>query len=313
MSLDAEEHEQEIIALQKQVLQLSEERSNLWDKIAPFRRREHALEDRRKNLGSYFFVYFIFVMLPSLVVGAFLFYGIIIDSSFTGPILGVFLILITPLIAIWYLISDCSKKITNCKQQGKPLLEQITTKDEVIDASKKRIHALESLINEKKKELFERRQTERGLLKFVDRLGRERWGSPEQIKHWKIVDMDLANNFGRLKAREFEKLIRALFERMGYDARLTSFVSDYGADVIARKNEETIVVEVKKFQDQVVGRPEVQKLLGSMFKYSANKAIFITTSEFTHQARELERTAPLELWNRTKLHTMIEKYFLDEN
>ena len=137
--------------------------------------------------------------------------------------------------------------------------------------------------------------------------------TPEQVRKWKATDMDMSNNFRGLTLREFERLICELFERMGYDAELTLYVSDYGADIIAKKDEDIVVIEVKKFQKKLVGSPEIQKLLGSMFKYKANKAIFVTTSEFTEQARELERTAPIELWNRSKLNKMIEKYFLDED
>lgn len=159
---------------------------------------------------------------------------------------------------------------------------------------------------------LEQEMKEKGLFKFIDRNRNIRYGTPEQLKKWRAIDIDMGNNFKGLAPREFESLIRDLFEKMGYRTQLTPYVGDYGADVIARKDEDIIVIEVKKWQTTMVGSPEVQKLLGSLFKYKAKKAIFVTTSEFTEQAKEIERNAPLELWNSQKLNNMLEKYFIDD-
>lgn len=159
---------------------------------------------------------------------------------------------------------------------------------------------------------LEQEMKERGLFKFIDRKRNTRYGTPDQLKKWRAIDIDMSNNFNGLTPREFEKLIRDLFEKMGYHTQLTPYIGDYGADVTAKKDDDTLVIEVKKWQNAMVGSPEVQKLLCSMFKYKANKAIFVTTSEFTEQAKEIERSAPLELWNSHKLNTMLETYFLDD-
>jgi len=73
--------------------------------------------------------------------------------------------------------------------------------------------------------------------------------------------------------------------------------------VIAKKDDEVIVVQVKKYAaENKVGAPDVQKLLGSMWKYKATRAIFITTSDFTQAARAQTANAPIELWNGRKLY-----------
>lgn len=160
--------------------------------------------------------------------------------------------------------------------------------------------------------IFALEQKKRGFVGFVDRLGRKRFGTPEQVKEWKIMDMDMRNGFSKLKPREFEKLIRELFVKIGYEASLTPYTADFGADVVARKGTDTIVIQVKKYgRGNRVGSPEVQRLLGSMFKYKANKAIFVTTSEFTDEAQEQARGAPIELWNYTILNEKIEQYLLN--
>jgi hypothetical protein len=158
---------------------------------------------------------------------------------------------------------------------------------------------------------FEKEQMEKGLVKFVDRLGRERWMSHKQVREWKIIEMDMRNNFKRLTPREFEKLVADIFERMGYEVGLTPKGADYGADVVAKRGEDTLVVQVKRFSlSHKVSNRDVQRLLGSMWKYGANKAVFVTSSEYTGFAYEQAKDAPIELWNHEKLCEMIEKYIL---
>jgi len=160
-------------------------------------------------------------------------------------------------------------------------------------------------------EMFEAKQKKRGLIKFIDRLGRERYGTPKQVKEWKAWDIDLKNRFQRLKPREFEELVANLFIKMGYNATLSQHVGDYGVDVLAEKGPDRIAIQVKRYApDNKVGSPDVQKVLGSMFRYNANKAILITTSDFTEAAKEQARNAPIELWNYRILSEKIEKYLL---
>ena len=37
---------------------------------------------------------------------------------------------------------------------------------------------------EKEKKVFEKEQIEKGLIKFIDRFGNERWGKPDEVKNW---------------------------------------------------------------------------------------------------------------------------------
>lgn len=154
-------------------------------------------------------------------------------------------------------------------------------------------------------------QKVKGLVCFVDRLGRERWGSPEQVKEWKIVDIDMRNNFVKLSPWQFEKLVATLLGKMGYQTQLTPKTADFGADIIAVKGGDRVVVQVKKYNySNKVGNQSIQRLLGSMFKYKANKAIFVTTSDFTDYAYQQATGAPIELWNHNKLCEKIEEYIL---
>jgi len=162
-----------------------------------------------------------------------------------------------------------------------------------------------------KAERFEREQLAKGLVKFVDRHGDEKWGSPSQVRKWKKIDMELKDDFAGLSPKEFEKFIANLFRKMGFRVRITPYVKDYGADIIAERGKDRVLVQVKKYKKgHHVGAQDVQRTLGAMWKHKANKSILITTSDFTIEAEEQAKEAPIELWNRGLLYRMIDRYLL---
>jgi len=158
-------------------------------------------------------------------------------------------------------------------------------------------------------EKFEQEQRDKGLLKFMGR-----WGTPEQVDKWKKLYAGLTSDFMDRSPHEFEDFIAELFTRMDYSTERTPLTSDYGADVIAKKGKEVIAIQVKRNKPgNDVGVKDVNQVLGSMYRYKADKAIVITTSDFTSAARKLATTAPVNLWNRTKLYEMIERYYFGES
>lgn len=167
---------------------------------------------------------------------------------------------------------------------------------------------------EEKKKEFERLQEGKGLIKFTSSKGDEYWGTPHQVKIWKEIDIGLHSNFTNLDPYQFEEFIAKLFIKMGYTAVKTKSTGDFGADVIATKDDQTILIEVKRYKEgNNVTPKEVQRALGAMWKHKANKAVFITTSDFTVRAQELENEAPIELWNKRILHELVRKYFIEED
>jgi len=175
----------------------------------------------------------------------------------------------------------------------------------------KRLEERRRLEEAKRREQFEKEQMAKGLVKFVDRLGRERWGTPEQVREWKIVDIGMRDHFAKYSPREFERFIAELFTKMGFKVELGPGVKDFGADIIAKRGTDSVVIQVKKWRTgHNIGAKEVQKALGSMWKFKANKAIIITTSDFTIYAEEQAKGAPIELWNYRILCEMIENYIL---
>ena len=50
---------------------------------------------------------------------------------------------------------------------------------------------------------------------------------------------------------------------------------------------DVVYIQAKRWNaDRLVGRPEIQKFVGALAGYGAKKGIFVTTSDFTREARD---------------------------
>ncbi|RLG91395.1 MAG: hypothetical protein DRO36_04320 [Candidatus Hecatellales archaeon] len=125
------------------------------------------------------------------------------------------------------------------------------------------VRKLEERIEQEERERrarFEAEQKAKGLVKFVDRHCKVVWGTPKQVEEWKKIDMLLQNNFESLSPREFEEFIAKLFRAMGYQVKLTPYVKDMGADILAKNEKDTILIQVKKYSvGHNVSNKEVQQ------------------------------------------------------
>ncbi|WP_243027224.1 restriction endonuclease [Thermus albus] len=92
----------------------------------------------------------------------------------------------------------------------------------------------------------------------------------------------------------FERLVVDVLVKVGYGGMnedagvVVGGPGDEGIDGVIRLDPlglEHIYLQVKKW-DQAVGRPEVQKFVGALQGKRARKGIFVTSSEFTKEARE---------------------------
>jgi len=94
----------------------------------------------------------------------------------------------------------------------------------------------------------------------------------------------------------FESLVVELLVKMGYggsikDAgRSIGRTGDEGIDGVIKEDKlglDVIYVQAKRWES-VVGRPEIQKFVGALAGQGAKKGVFITTSRFTHDAKEYQ-------------------------
>ena len=94
-----------------------------------------------------------------------------------------------------------------------------------------------------------------------------------------------------ISPREFEKLVADVFSKQGYKVEMTPATRDGGCDIIATRDISGIpymvLIECKKYSaSRKVDVQLVRSLLGVQSDRKANKAILVTSSLFTKDARE---------------------------
>jgi len=103
--------------------------------------------------------------------------------------------------------------------------------------------------------------------------------------------------------RFFEKLVIDLLVRMGYggsrsDAgKAIGRSGDGGIDGTISEDKlglDSVYIQAKKWQG-IVGRPDIQKFVGALQPHMATKGIFITTSDFTDEAKDYVSRIPARI------------------
>ena len=88
---------------------------------------------------------------------------------------------------------------------------------------------------------------------------------------------------------EYEHYCADLLEKKGWITQVTQGSGDQGVDVIAKKDNKTIVIQCKKYNSPV-GNKAVQEAHAGKGYIKANGAAVVTNSTFTSSAKELSRT-----------------------
>jgi HJR/Mrr/RecB family endonuclease len=100
-----------------------------------------------------------------------------------------------------------------------------------------------------------------------------------------------------LEARQFEFEVARLLQLMGYRVDVTGGTGDDGVDVFARKDNEKIVIQCKRWDRKPVGRAVVDELAGTASRHGATRAILATTSSFSVDAKSAAGKHRIELWD----------------
>lgn len=111
-------------------------------------------------------------------------------------------------------------------------------------------------------------------------------------------------DFENLNGHQFEDYLKELFLILGYQVIRTKLSGDQGADLIVKKDEQKTVVQAKKYSGDVTNKA-IQEVVASKEHYGANKAMVVTTGNFTKSAIELAKSNKVELWDINKLRNII--------
>jgi len=114
----------------------------------------------------------------------------------------------------------------------------------------------------------------------------------------------ISTNYETLDGYQFEEFLCTIFEHLGYITVRTKLSGDQGADLIMKKDGETIVVQAKRYEGPVPNSA-VQAIVAAKVHYHADRAMVVTTGEFTRSAIELSLSNRVELWDGKKLASVI--------
>ncbi|SHF27099.1 restriction system protein [Thermoanaerobacter uzonensis DSM 18761] len=109
-----------------------------------------------------------------------------------------------------------------------------------------------------------------------------------------LID-ELLQKLKEVDSYKFEEIVLDLLIKMGYGGskeeakERTQKTNDEGIDGIINEDKlrlDKIYIQAKRWKDRPVGRPDVQAFAGALDGHGASKGIFITTSNFTKEAKE---------------------------
>ncbi|MGB3077460.1 MAG: restriction endonuclease [Saprospiraceae bacterium] len=122
----------------------------------------------------------------------------------------------------------------------------------------------------------------------------------------------LPGRFNQLSPSEFESFIEYLFKVDGYEVEPISRKSDLTANLIAKKEDTTLVIRVMRYMpEQILGELEVQQAIAAKDFYETDQSWIITTSGFSKEARVLAENAEIELWDWETLNTALSDLFFE--
>ncbi len=146
----------------------------------------------------------------------------------------------------------------------------------------------------------------------IDTSVAEKYESESRNNWQRFYRLRNLSSLDKLDGLEFEKAISFIYKKLGYNAEVTQASGDFGIDVIATRGEEKLAIQAKRYKG-AVGVKAVQEVASGALYYEATRAVVITNSFYTPQAKELADKLNVALINRKRLALMWEKVHPDDS
>ncbi len=130
-----------------------------------------------------------------------------------------------------------------------------------------------------------------------------------------ITNMNVGENLAAMNWRDFENLIRELFEKEfsdnGSEVKITRTSKDGGVDVVVFDSDPIkggkIIIQAKRYTN-LVGVSAVRDLYGTVMNEGATKGILVTTSDYGAESYNFIKDKPLTLLNGANLLHLLAKH-----
>lgn len=117
----------------------------------------------------------------------------------------------------------------------------------------------------------------------------------------------LIEEVDKMSGTGFEELLYHLYEHQGYIVKQTPRSGDYGADLVLRKSNDIIVVQAKRYQNNI-GVAAVNEVIASAGYYKANKKWVVTNRYYTDNAIIQAHNNKVKLVTRDDLILMLNEH-----
>lgn len=148
----------------------------------------------------------------------------------------------------------------------------------------------------------------KGIIYLVKLASEEKAKREEEKRYKDLLNINVQEQLievDNLDGLQFEKYIGELLKKIGFkNVIVTKGSGDFGADIVAEKNNDKYAFQCKRFTSTIGPKP-IGEVLRGMNKYKCNKGIVITNNYFTNQAIQEAKVSNIELWDRDKLASLI--------
>lgn len=128
-----------------------------------------------------------------------------------------------------------------------------------------------------------------------------------KLQYGKVQKRSDVSVLNEMNWEDFERLVGEYFRRSGYSVtRAGGSGPDGGLDLALRKGGETYLVQCKQWRAYKVGVQSVREFYGVMSSRGAAGGYFVTSGEYTKEAKAFVRGLNLELVDGKKLKEIIE-------
>jgi restriction system protein len=103
---------------------------------------------------------------------------------------------------------------------------------------------------------------------------------------------------------EFEGYVAARMRRAGWQVRFTPAVGDYGVDLTAEKDGQSVAIQCKR-HGKSVGVAAVQQVVSGARHHGCTRSIVVSNQEFTTAAKRLAYTHRCQLIGRRALQAWV--------
>ena len=148
----------------------------------------------------------------------------------------------------------------------------------------------------------------KGIIYLIIQTSKEKAKKDEERIYKDLLNTNIQEQLievDNLDGLQFEKYIGELLKKIGFKKVIvTKGSGDFGADIVAEKENDKYAFQCKRFETAIGPKP-IGEVLRGMNKYKCNKGVVVTNNYFTKQAIQEASVSNIELWDRDKLSTLI--------